>query len=118
MQTIISLGEEGSLRLTTARYYTPSGRSIQARGIEPDIVVEQELPPDLAAQIVGEPKGEAGLRGHLQGDNEKEGQTSGSLAYVPPDPKDDKQLQYAIGLLDGLQANAAFPPDPNRVIPN
>jgi carboxyl-terminal processing protease len=118
VQTIISLGEEGSLRLTTARYYTPSGRSIQARGIEPDIVVNEVLPPDIAELIVGKPKGEAGLRGHLQGENEKDGQTSGSLAYVPPDPKDDQQLQEAIGLLDGLQANAAFPPDPNRVIPN
>ena len=50
MQTIIPLGGNGALRLTTARYYTPSGRSIQAQGIEPDIVVEQPLPPELADQ--------------------------------------------------------------------
>ena len=47
VQTIIPLGANGAIRLTTARYYTPSGRSIQAKGIEPDIVVEQELPPEM-----------------------------------------------------------------------
>ena len=43
---------------------------------------------------------------------------SGSEAYVPPEAKDDKQLNYALDLLRGLQSNAAFPPDPNRGIPN
>ena len=47
VQTIIPLGANGALRLTTARYYTPSGRSIQAKGIDPDIIVEQELPDDM-----------------------------------------------------------------------
>ncbi|MEX0851679.1 MAG: S41 family peptidase [Bauldia sp.] len=119
VQTIISLGASGALRLTTARYYTPSGRSIQAHGIDPDIEVIQELPPDIAAQITGEPQGEAGLRGHLAGEAEEDAvEPSGSLAYVPPDPKDDKQFNYALDLLRGLQVNGAFPPDPNRGIPN
>ena len=120
VQTIIPLGSGGALRLTTARYYTPSGRSIQAKGIEPDIEVQQELPPELAAQITGEPRGEAGLKGHLVNDEEKAGaeEQSGSLAYVPQDPKDDQQLQYALNLLRGVQSNAAFPPDPNQGIPN
>ena len=47
VQTIIPLGSQGALRLTTARYYTPAGRSIQAKGIDADIVIEQELPPEL-----------------------------------------------------------------------
>ena len=47
VQTIIPLGSNGALRLSTARYYTPSGRSIQAKGIEPEVVVEEELPEDL-----------------------------------------------------------------------
>ena len=47
VQTIIPLGSNGALRLTTARYYTPSGRSIQAKGIEPEVVVEEELPDEL-----------------------------------------------------------------------
>ena len=50
VQTIIPLGANGAIRLTTARYYTPSGRSIQARGIDPDIIVEQELPPELQSR--------------------------------------------------------------------
>jgi carboxyl-terminal processing protease len=120
VQTIVPLGKDGALRLTTARYYTPSGKSIQAKGISPDVEVIQELPPELAAQITVEPRGEASLKGHLVGEGEKEGQDahSGSLAYVPPDPKDDKQLNYALDLLRGLQVHNAFPPDPNRVIPN
>src|SRR5690606_12773427 len=68
VQTIIPLGSNGAIRLTTARYYTPSGRSIQAQGIDPDIVVEQELPPELQGKE--KPRGEANLRGHLKPDKE------------------------------------------------
>jgi len=119
VQTIIPLGANGALRLTTARYFTPSGRSIQAKGIDPDIEVIQELPPELAEQQGDlEPRGEASLRGHLVGDEEEEEEESGSLAYVPPEPEDDKQLQYALDLLKGLQVNRAFPPDPEATIPN
>ncbi|MCB1502610.1 MAG: S41 family peptidase [Bauldia sp.] len=122
VQTIIPLGANGALRLTTARYFTPSGRSIQAKGIEPDIEVIQELPPDLADQAGIEPRGEADLKGHLQSEDVEAGKAteeeSGSLAYVPPDPEDDKQLQYALDLLHGLQVNRAFPPDPAAGIPN
>ena len=120
VQTIIPLGSNGALRLTTARYYTPSGRSIQAKGIDPDIQVIQELPPELAAQQTVEPRGEASLRGHLTGDEAEAGaeEKSGSLAYVPPDTKDDEQLNYALDLLRGLKANAAFPPNPERGVPN
>ena len=52
VQTIIPLGgaSNGAIRLTTARYYTPSGRSIQAKGIDPDVIVEQELPPELQSK--------------------------------------------------------------------
>ena len=53
VQTIIPLGANGAIRLTTARYYTPSGRSIQAKGIDPDVVVEQELPPELQTKQTG-----------------------------------------------------------------
>jgi carboxyl-terminal processing protease len=117
VQTIIPLGANGAIRLTTARYYTPSNRSIQAKGIEPDIEVKEDMPADIAAQAAAEPKGESSLKGHLTGEGAgTEG--SGSDAYVPPEPKDDKQLNYALDLLRGLQSNAAFPPDPNRGIPN
>ena len=79
VQTVLSLGENGALKLTTARYYTPSGRSIQAKGIEPDIKVRENIPDDLRGKV--DSKGEASLTGHLKnGDDEK----TGSEAYVPP----------------------------------
>ncbi|WP_069094709.1 S41 family peptidase [Methyloligella halotolerans] len=103
VQTIIPLGD-GALRLTTARYYTPSGRSIQAKGIEPDLVVEEELPDDLKkkAEAAGT-RGEADLRGHLrnEGDEEADDEASGSSAYVPKDKSKDTQLIYALDILRG-----------------
>ncbi len=143
VQTIIPLGTtNGAIRLTTARYYTPSNRSIQAKGIDPDIVVEQELPDDLKEKIAGEkPRGEASLRGHLRnpdgslkqpsenkpdGAEDAEGaegseapkvepkEESGSLAYVPKEPEKDTQLQYALRFLRGTatEANVAKPAAP------
>lgn len=97
VQTIIPLGQgNGALRLTTARYYTPSGRSIQAKGIAPDVKILEDVPADLKGKVSSE--GEASLKGHLKnGKNEKKG----SQAYVPPDPKKDKQLHAAIAMLQG-----------------
>ena len=115
VQTIIPLGENGSLRLTTALYYTPSGKSIQGKGISPDIMVEQPLPPEMqGADVV---RGESELKGHIKGNAEDE-QGSGSAAYVPVDPKDDVQLAEALKLLRGEIANAAFPPDPKKAVLN
>jgi carboxyl-terminal processing protease len=102
VQTIIPLGGNGAVRLTTARYYTPSGRSIQAKGIDPDREVLQEIPEELKGK--DETKGEAGLRGHLKNDKEERG---GSSAYVPPDPAKDKQLIAAYEYLRGFRQGAA-----------
>jgi len=116
VQTIIPLGPgNGALRLTTARYFTPSGRSIQAKGIAPDIEVLQDVPEDIKARTV-ETKGEASLRGHLKAEEGQEG--GGSQSYVPPEEKDDKALKTALDLLRGLQANSAFPPNPKTPVPN
>ena len=95
VQTVIPLGNRGALRLTTARYYTPSGRSIQAKGIEPDREVREDVPDELKGQ--DETKGEAGLRGHLT--NADKDEKGGSSAYVPPDPANDKQLIAAFDYL-------------------
>jgi carboxyl-terminal processing protease len=113
VQTIIPLGSNGALRLTTARYYTPSGRSIQAKGIEPEVKVEEELPDDLKkkAEVQGT-RGEANLRGHLKGEDEGEGaaegaeteEESGSSSYVAPEKEKDTQLQYALDLLRGIKS--------------
>jgi carboxyl-terminal processing protease len=114
VQTIIPLGAgNGALRLTTARYYTPSGRSIQAKGIVPDIQVLQDVPAALKGEA--DTKGEASLPGHLAAQGTEK---SGSQSYVPPDEKDDKALQEAISLLRGTATNAAFPPNPNAPVPN
>src|SRR5688572_2329230 len=112
VQTIIPLGQNGAIRLTTARYYTPSGRSIQAKGIDPDTVIEQELPPELKPKSSADrPRGEASLRGHLRGDAAKDKkEESGSSAYVPKEPEKDQQLQYALKILRGEPVET--PPQP------
>ncbi|MGL2349218.1 S41 family peptidase [Helicobacter pylori] len=113
VQTIIPLGENGALRLTTALYYTPSGTSIQGTGITPDIIVEQPLPEKYKGYNVT--LGESELKGHIKGKRESD-KGSGSAAFVPKDPKDDVQLNQAYKLLRGEIVNAAFPPDPNKGI--
>ncbi len=114
VQTIIPLGAgNGALRLTTARYFTPSGRSIQAKGITPDIEVQQDVPDDLKSRT--DTKGEASLRGHLKAEGTEE---SGSQSYVPPDEKNDAALKTALDLLRGTTSNAAFPPNPKTAVPN
>jgi carboxyl-terminal processing protease len=104
VQTVIPLGGNGAVRLTTARYYTPSGRSIQAKGIDPDREVLQDIPDELKGK--DETKGEAGLRGHLKNGDEK----GGSSAYVPPDPTKDKQLIAAVEYLKGIRKGADASP--------
>ena len=107
VQTIIPLGDgEGALRLTTARYYTPAGRSIQAKGIVPDIESLQEVPEEVQARSA-DMRGESSLRGHLKADGEEQ---VGSQSYVPPEAKDDKALNFALDLMRGVQVNPAFPP--------
>jgi carboxyl-terminal processing protease len=108
VQTIIPLGNNnGALRLTTARYYTPSGKSIQAKGIVPEIEVLQDVPDELKARA--DSKGEASLRGHLKTQEGEE--KTGSQSYIPPDAKNDKALNMALDLLRGKTTNPAFPPN-------
>jgi carboxyl-terminal processing protease len=112
VQTIIPLGPNGAIRLTTARYYTPSNRSIQAKGIDPDIVVEPELPEDMKAKVAiyDKNRGEASLPRHLRNregkDDKKEKEQSGSSGYVPKEPEKDTQLQHALGFLRGTITQA------------
>jgi carboxyl-terminal processing protease len=106
VQSIIPLGSgNGALRLTTARYFTPSDRSIQAKGISPDIEVLQDVPEELKART--DTQGEASLRGHLKVEGDEQ---TGSQSYIPPDPKDDKALHTALDLIRGIANNPAYPP--------
>jgi carboxyl-terminal processing protease len=115
VQTIIPLGTgNGALALTTARYFTPSGHSIQAQGIKPDIEVLQDVPDELKNRP--ELKGEASMRGHLAAEGAEQ---TGSQSYVPPAEKDDKALGAAYNFLRGVTVNAAgVPPAPKAAVPN
>ena len=107
VQSIVHLGDNGGIRLTTARYYTPNNRSIQAAGIQPDIIITENVPAELKGR--DEILGEAGLNGQIGGGTEKQA-TTGSSVYVPPEKKDDTQLQFAIKLINGEETNPAYPP--------
>ncbi|WOH69468.1 S41 family peptidase [Bradyrhizobium sp. BWA-3-5] len=114
VQTIIPLGPgNGALALTTARYFTPSGRSIQAQGIAPDIEVLQDVPDEFKGRA--DLKGEASMRGHLAAEGTEQ---TGSQAYVPPNEKDDKALTAAFNLLRGVTVNANGPAMAKRAVPN
>lgn len=128
VQTIIQLPGHGAMRLTTARYYTPSGRSIQATGIEPDIVVE---PAKIEKIATGPALHEADLKGALKNTDEGAAKTSATPPNAtpaatpdknatPPSDEDgdesatfgsasDYQLARAVDMLRGL---ALFGPKP------
>jgi carboxyl-terminal processing protease len=99
VQTILPLGPgDGALRLTTARYYTPSGHSIQALGITPDVQVAEGDENDAATKLARE--SEAELPGHLPG--EKQTKKAPPVIHAPAGKKyDDFQLSYALDLLHG-----------------
>ena len=114
VQTIIPLGSgNGALALTTARYFTPSGQSIQAQGIKPDIEVLQDVPDELKGRP--ELKGEASIRGHLSAEGTEQ---TGSQSYVPPEEKDDKALAAAYNLLRRSSVNAVVPSTTKPPVPN
>lgn len=111
VQTVMPLRGEGAMRLTTARYYTPSGRSIQALGVSPDIIVEQ--PPRREAEDEEENaltgRSEADLRGSLSSDlsedERRQIEEDRERAQAAADLRDeDYQLAYAIDILKGLSA--------------
>ena len=87
----------GAVKLTTAEYFTPSGRSIQARGIEPDIIINQTLENESYDSVT---LGETKLNKYIK--NENENIESGSSAYIPPKETDDIQLNEAIKILSNL----------------
>ena len=94
VQSIFQMRGNVALKLTTQLYFTPSGKSIQGKGIDPDLQVLQDIPDDLKGK--DETKGESALKGHIK---TNEDEKSGSSAYIPPDPKNDKQLIFAVDFL-------------------
>jgi carboxyl-terminal processing protease len=119
VQTLIPLKGEGAMRLTTARYYTPSGRSIQSLGVMPDIVVNQPVvDPNTkgteaaAADKEGKQRTEASLPGAISNDSmteDEKKQLEEDRARVEEAAKlrdEDYQLAYAVDILRGLSAVA------------
>ena len=111
VQTVMPLRGDGAMRLTTARYYTPSGRSIQALGVSPDIVVEQPTPAPNATEEEenGRPqRTEADLRGSLNNDSLTEDQIKlieeerAAAEEAAKLRDEDFQLSYAVDLIKGL----------------
>ncbi len=105
VQTIIPLDDGSALRLTTARYYTPNGRSIQAEGIRPDIVVKQIKPAQEKRLEEGPGQNniirEKDLKGHIKSPNEKDSKNGGQKQ--PEDVlENDNQLKSAIDIIKGL----------------
>ncbi|WP_424985622.1 S41 family peptidase [Microbulbifer sp. S227A] len=115
VQTVMPLRGDGAMRLTTARYYTPSGRSIQALGVSPDIVVAQprrepESEDEEEASTAARIRSEADLRGRLNNDSLSEDE----IRQIEEDREkaeksaelreEDYQLAYAIDILKGLSA--------------
>ena len=103
VQTIIPLPNQGALRLTTARYYTPSGRSIQAKGIEPDRLVTQPLPDGVNPDEAPEMRSEASLPNHLSAGDGEEDAGPRSAQSIPEDRSKDEQLNQALALLKTLK---------------
>lgn len=110
VQTIMPLSSEGAIRLTTARYYTPSGRSIQSLGVSPDILVEQRPKPEIDEDAPKNQRFESDLRGSLSNDSltederkllEAERESQEATAKLRDD---DYQLAYALDILKGLSA--------------
>ena len=115
VQTVMPLRGDGAMRLTTARYYTPSGRSIQALGVSPDIVVAQprnrpEAEEEEPASSAFGPRSEADLRGRLNNDSLSEDEVRQIEADREKAEKaaelreEDYQMAYAIDILKGLSA--------------
>ncbi|HMS95618.1 MAG TPA: S41 family peptidase, partial [Tabrizicola sp.] len=122
VQSLIPLRGDGAMRLTTSRYYTPSGRSIQALGISPDIVVQQPVPPaadpaaiDEKASAVGQ-RSEADLRGAISNDSmtdEEKRLYEEELLRAEESAKlrdEDYQLAYAVDIIKGLTVIAQDQP--------
>ncbi len=102
VQTIIPLADHGAMRLTTARYYTPSGRSIQAKGIVPDIEVEQaKIEPIKSSPFL---RSEASLPRRLKGDNESDSQNA-----VTTPPAEDKKSSLPEDIRNKLGKNSKDP---------
>lgn len=101
VQTLMPLNNGGAIKVTTARYYTPSGRSIQAKGIVPDVEIDRVKVEKLKASELGRIK-EKDLSGHLQNDTKSKGDASQIKDNLASLLSDDFELYEALSLLKGM----------------
>lgn len=100
VQTIMPVSGNGAMRLTTARYYTPSGRSIQAKGVDPDIEVKQSRIEEISSKRPR--RSEADLRGALDANTESETEGTETADNAEEEKPQDYQLLRALDLIRGL----------------
>jgi carboxyl-terminal processing protease len=103
VQTIMPLGNNTAIKLTTARYYTPNGRSIQAKGITPDIQVEEPGAPSARVREADLDKHLSGDRGETKGESPK---PEAKPQTTAPDPRNDKPIE--LGGADDFQLKQAL----------
>lgn len=113
VQTVIPLGEYGAMRITTARYYTPSGRSIQAKGIEPDILVKQAKLEEI--ESYGLNIKEAELKGALK--NEEDAKAAKSGKKEKSENKEEVADYQLIRALDLVKALNLYSVQQSETIP-
>jgi carboxyl-terminal processing protease len=99
VQTIFPMKDGSGLRLTTARYFTPNGRSIQAKGILPDVIVKPALPEEEKTVQAPKPPAEKDLERHLMDNKEKEKTKKEEVKEVKEKKPSDPQLERALELL-------------------
>ena len=130
VQSILPLGSAGGIKLTTARYFTPNGRSIQAKGIEPDVVVEEQITQKAAASAQTPLRlREADLEHHLSNPSDKstpksvtpltpveqkEDKPESTVNPRDPNPKTDNQLGQALNILKVQRILESKNPNPAK----
>ena len=98
MQTVIPLEDGAAMKLTTAKYYTPKGQSIQAEGITPDIIVRLVKPPEEKESAENHLLRERDLQGHIKSPNENDANPE-EANKEPDDLAKDNQLKNAIDII-------------------
>lgn len=114
VQTILPLNDRSALRLTTARYFTPKGRSIQAKGIEPDIVLENVPRQNAQARAPRTVLREENLPGHLKGETGSEQEKQADTSSKEKNIDNDAQLKRALELLKGWEVFKQLVPKSKR----
>ena len=106
VQTVLPLQENAALKLTTARYFTPLGRSIQASGITPDITIKVKRSVSGDVKKANNFMREADLEGHLENNKEASQEETGRVIFVKAKEDEDVVLDSALSIIEKLITTA------------